>query len=107
LFLAERSFAQAGGFDVPAECGSELEFTAELERLAGAEAARARSSLFGIERDPASGTYRLTLDVGGRRRELEHNDCHVLLRSAVVHSSAWPLASRALTASHTTRAFAR
>jgi hypothetical protein len=88
LLAPAPSGAQVGGFEVPAECGSELEFTAELERLVGADAARARPSLLRIERDAATNDYRLTLEVGGQRRELEHADCRVLFRSAAVISAA-------------------
>ena len=88
LLIAEQSFAQANVFEVPAECGSELEFAAELERLAGADASRARHSLVHIERDAVTGAYRLTLEVGGRRRELQHADCRVLMRSAAVIAAA-------------------
>ncbi|HSU41893.1 MAG TPA: hypothetical protein VLJ38_20075, partial [Polyangiaceae bacterium] len=60
----------------------------ELERLAGADASRARPSLVRIEHDAGSGTYRLTLEVAGQHRELTHTDCRVLLRSAAVISAA-------------------
>jgi hypothetical protein len=96
LLVPERGGAQVGGFEVPPECGNELDFLAELERLAGADAPRARPSLLRIERDPATGAYRLTLDVGGTRRELEHADCHVLFRSAAVISAAAVKTSPAL-----------
>lgn len=88
LLVAAQALAQANAFDVPAECGSELEFSAELERLAGADASRARPSLVRIEHDPSAGTYRLTLEVAGQHRELTHTDCRVLLRSAAVISAA-------------------
>lgn len=82
--FAARGFAQATTFEVPAECGDELAFETELVRLAGEDAARARPSLIRIAREGADGLYRLTLVVGGQTRELEHTDCHVLLRSAAI-----------------------
>lgn len=88
LVAPASGLAQPNEFEVPAECGSELEFHAELERLAGADASRAQPSLVRIERDAATGAYHLTLEVAGRRRELEHADCRVLVRSAAVIAAA-------------------
>ncbi|HTQ07882.1 MAG TPA: hypothetical protein VMI54_28715 [Polyangiaceae bacterium] len=85
---AERCFAQTATFDVPPECGDELAFRSELVRLTGNDAARARPSRLRITHEAERGTYRLTLDVGGRTRELEHADCRVLLRSAAVIAAA-------------------
>jgi hypothetical protein len=71
-------------FDIPAACGSEAVFQSELARLGGADAERAEPTLLRIARDTATDDYHLTLEVGGRRRELTHTDCSVLFRSAIV-----------------------
>jgi hypothetical protein len=92
LFRVEVARAQSPKFEVPPECGSQAEFRSELARLAGADAERAEPSLLVIARegagDAAASEYRLTLDVGGERRELIHADCSVLFRSALVIAAA-------------------
>jgi hypothetical protein len=91
--LALATWARVGGaeppsFEVPSECGSELEFRAELGELVGADAPRAMPAFVRIVREASSGDYRLTLEVGGRARELTHADCRVLFRSAAVIAAA-------------------
>jgi hypothetical protein len=81
------SRAQAMSFDVPAECGSELEFREGVQALVGSEAPRAMPAQLRIRPNGEAG-YRLTIEVGGRVRELTHADCRVLFRSAVVIAAA-------------------
>jgi hypothetical protein len=80
--------AQASGFDVPAECGSEVEFRAGLSGLLGAGAERAWPSALVIGRDERGDGYRLRIEVAGETRDLTHADCRVLFRSAVVIAAA-------------------
>jgi hypothetical protein len=79
--------AQASSFDMPAECGTEGEFRQELVRLVGADADRAQPSVVAVTRS-GDAEYRLTLELGGERRELTHADCRVLFRSALVIAAA-------------------
>jgi hypothetical protein len=88
MLCARIASAQAAGVDVPAECGSESEFRAELERLVGADAERAQPSRMVIARPSEGADYRLTLELQGEQRELSHADCRVLFRSALVIAAA-------------------
>ncbi|HEY3495185.1 MAG TPA: hypothetical protein VGK73_10885 [Polyangiaceae bacterium] len=88
MLLVRPVAAQDQGFQLPAECGSEAEFSDELGRLVGAEAERARPTTLAISRASPEEDYRLTLVVGGERRDLSHADCRVLFRSALVIAAA-------------------
>jgi hypothetical protein len=83
------SSALARVFEVPDHCGTEADFRRELGKLAGSDAERAQPSTVRIARtldEPPA--YRLSLEVRGVRRELEHVDCRVLFRSAIVVAAA-------------------
>jgi hypothetical protein len=71
-------------FDVPRECGSELEFRQELERVLGGKFEAASPSALSIRAVPGTDEYTLRLELGGHTRELQDHDCRTLLRSAVV-----------------------
>jgi hypothetical protein len=75
-------------FEVPAACGNEAEFRRELVALTGKDADRAWPSTVRIEPAAPDGGYRLTLELAAGRRELEHLDCRVLFRSALVIAAA-------------------
>jgi hypothetical protein len=78
-------------FTLPSECGSEIEFRSELERLAGAHAPQAyplRLEISETSSSDASERFRLVLEVRGERRELTHADCRALFRGAVVIAAA-------------------
>jgi hypothetical protein len=90
LLVSQLSAAQESPatFELPASCGSEAEFRRELVALTGKDADRAWPTSLRITADPSSPGYRLTLEHSGTRRELEHLDCRVLFRSALVISAA-------------------
>lgn len=73
---------------VPEGCGSEEEFTRELERLLGPDAAEAQPLLVVISPPDASGTYTLRIELRNGVRELYHVDCRTLFRSAIVVAAA-------------------
>ena len=73
---------------VPEHCGTESEFRAELDRLAGARAAEAMPSSVVISGPDGEGSYTLQMQLGGELRELRDTDCRTLFRSAVVVAAA-------------------
>lgn len=75
------------GLEVPAGCGSDVEFARELQRLLGAQAADARPKSVRIEASVDTG-YRLRLALADEVRELQHPDCRTLFRTAVVITAA-------------------
>jgi hypothetical protein len=81
LCLATARLAAAQpSLDFPAECGSASEFESEVARRLGKLRLPATSAR--IERDGQG--YRLSMSVGGERRELRDRDCRELFRAAVV-----------------------
>jgi hypothetical protein len=87
--LSNAPYAKAGeSMRLPPECGSETEFTRELERLLGNQVAEGQPvSLVIFPRDGA-GAYTLRLQLRNETRELRDPDCRALFRSAVVISAA-------------------
>jgi hypothetical protein len=83
-----RSAAAQSHFQTPEGCGSHAEFSQELERLLGAEAARAEPQSVSIEQSEAGTEYRLRIVLRDGTRELWHADCRTLFRSAVVVAAA-------------------
>jgi hypothetical protein len=80
------TFAQSG-FQVPPDCGSQAEFSRELERLLGGQAMHAEPLSLAI--DGGDGPdYRLRIVLREGTRELRHTDCRTLFRSAVVIAAA-------------------
>jgi hypothetical protein len=73
---------------VPDGCGSDEEFTRELERLLGPDAAEAQPLSVVISPPDASGTYTLRIELVTGVRELHHVDCRTLFRSAIVVAAA-------------------
>jgi hypothetical protein len=80
--------AEPSTFEVPEPCGNEAEFRRELSSLAGKDVDRVWPSTVRITADASTAGYRLTLELHGGRRELEHADCRVLFRSALVIAAA-------------------
>jgi hypothetical protein len=86
---SEAPASAAPSFEVPDHCGTEPDFRRELGKLVGNDLERAWPATVRITATPADpGAYHLTLDVRGVRRELEHADCRVLFRSAIVIAAA-------------------
>ncbi|HEX6764964.1 MAG TPA: hypothetical protein VF103_05790 [Polyangiaceae bacterium] len=75
-------------FQVPAACGTHAEFSHELERLLGAEAASAEPQSVFIDGGSNGADYRLRIVLREGTRELRHADCRTLFRSAVVIAAA-------------------
>jgi hypothetical protein len=88
VLCARVATAQAEELAIPAECGNEAEFRAELEKLTGADAERAQPTRLIIARPSEREEYRLTLELRGEERVLTHADCRVLFRSALVIAAA-------------------
>lgn len=70
--------------EVPAGCGSQVEFQAELTRLLGSEASKAEPYSLNIALAEAGPDYRLRLTLRGEERELSDPDCRTLFKSAIV-----------------------
>lgn len=87
FFALGRAAAQPA-MQVPEHCGTESEFRAELDRLAGARAAEAMPSSVVISGPDGEGSYTLQMQLGGELRELRDTDCRTLFRSAVVVAAA-------------------
>jgi hypothetical protein len=82
---------------IPDECGSLSEFQAQLEKRVGNAGAATPTR---ITLTPEGSGYRLVVDVGNQRRELQDSSCQELLRAAVVITLALldPKAAGATTA---------
>ncbi|HEX6271718.1 MAG TPA: hypothetical protein VFZ53_01695 [Polyangiaceae bacterium] len=79
--------AAQGGFHAPETCGTQAEFSRELERLLGAEGPRATPQSVTIDGSDGA-DYRLLIVLREGTRELRHTDCRTLFRSAVVIAAA-------------------
>lgn len=78
-----RSALAESRISVPDGCGSEKEFSSEIERLTGAPASEAAASSLRIE-PRGEGGYELRLALGDEVRTLRDPECRVLWRSALV-----------------------
>ena len=85
-FVAHGTTFAESRFQVPPDCGSQAEFSRELERLLGGQAAQAEPLSVAIGGDGADFLLRIVLREG--TRELRHTDCRTLFRSAVVIAAA-------------------
>jgi hypothetical protein len=88
LLVASQAHAQSDSFSLPPQCGTPGEFRQGLTRLLGAEAERAWPVSLLIAQEPTTGWYRLRLELQAGPRELQHADCRVLFRSALVIAAA-------------------
>ncbi len=87
--LLDASAAEAGdSVKIPPDCGTEEEFSRELERLLGAQVAGAHPLSLVITPRDAAGAYTLRLQLRNETRELRDDDCRALFRSAVVIAAA-------------------
>jgi hypothetical protein len=73
---------------MPPECGTAQEFSRELERLLGDQAAAGRPLSLVISPPDATGAYALRLELERESRELRDLDCRALFRSALVIAAA-------------------
>jgi hypothetical protein len=80
------SFAESR-FQAPQDCGSQAEFSRELERLLGGQATHAEPLSVVIDGEGGA-DYRLRIVLREGTRELRHTDCRTLFRSAVVIAAA-------------------
>ena len=67
--------------EIPPDCGTTDELSRELQARLGAEVSLDATR---VVLEPEVGGYRLTVEVGGKRRELHDPSCRELLRAAVV-----------------------
>jgi hypothetical protein len=87
-FVAQGTSVAQSRFDVPPDCGSQAEFSSELERLLGGQAPHAEP--LSVVIDGGDGAdYRLQIVLREGAREIRHADCRTLFRSAVVVAAAY------------------
>src|SRR5688572_32615484 len=87
LFGAHGTCFAEGRVQVPDGCGSQTEFSRELERLLGGQATQAEP--LSVVIDGGDGAdYRLRIVLREGTREIRHPDCRTLFRSAVVVAAA-------------------
>lgn len=84
LGIAFGARVAAQSFQIPAGCGSELEFRRQLAELVGEQVGAALPVELRIEGPDARGVHLLRVRFGAEQRQLEDVDCPTLLRSAAV-----------------------